>query len=150
MKRIIKIFAVALVCLGLAGCGEENGSIVNKSDIPVYTGASLEQASSKSQIKKQSYEEIIPDIGVTSDVSYFVKPKEVVTVNIGLNNPNDYEILSLTIDNVKYQSFQFKESSTGNTIKIDMVSPENAGEYAYNIDKIKYIDGTEIKDVDMS
>lgn len=62
-----------------------------------------------------------------------------------ISNPYSYEILSLSINDVKYQSYQFQDNSDSETIYIEETAPAEEGTYTYRLQDIKYVQGTEIK-----
>lgn len=87
---------------------------------------------------------LLDGIGATG--TYVDGPDFTLTIN--LDNPKSYEILSLTINGVKYQTYQFAETSTSEKIDINL-STQQFGLHEYTVDAIKYVDGTEIRDVRM-
>ncbi len=93
--------------------------------------------------------ENILQIEVAGDktTKYYVQPNEIFTVQIHIDNPNDYEIQSFTLNGSKYASYMFKDNSTMELLLLDVTAPSTAGYLELTIDAIKYIDGTEIKDV---
>lgn len=146
-----KIFA--LLCLSILlftfGCNKNDNDYETMKKIPIFEGVSLVEDNVTNKRSKIN-EDLLPDYGEDSNVSYFAKPNEEVLVEIHLYNPDSFEILSLTFANKKYQSFEFKEGSTGEKIIISFVTPSSPGEYEYEISGIKYVDKQAIKDVDMS
>ncbi len=80
---------------------------------------------------------------------YYVTPGETFTVEVHLSNPDQFEIQSFTLNGVKYANYMFKENSTLELLRLDVVAPDAPGYFELTIDAIKYIDGTEIKDVRM-
>ncbi len=90
--------------------------------------------------------EVIAD----DEVRYYVKPGETFIIEIHIDNPKDYEIQSFTLNGKKYANYMFKEGSTMELLLLEVTAPSEPGYVEYTIDAIKYIDGTEIKDVDMS
>ena|GEM_PF-3518186 len=90
------------------------------------------------------------DVFVDNEVKYYVQPNEVFIIEIHIDNPNDYEIQSFTLNGKKYANYMFKDGSTMELLLLEVTAPDMSGYSDYSIDAIKYIDGTEIKDVDMS
>ncbi len=90
------------------------------------------------------------DVVADDEVRYYVKPGETYIIEIHIENPMDYEIQSFTLNGKKYANYMFKEGSTMELLLLEVTAPEEPGYVEYTIDAIKYIDGTEIKDVDMS
>ena len=71
-------------------------------------------------------------------------------ITVRLSNPDNYEILSFTLNGKKYSSYMFEEGSDMENLvlKVDKNSL-GGGINEYTIDAIKYVDGTDIKDVRM-
>ena len=68
---------------------------------------------------------------------------------VHIYNPQNYEILSFTLNGYKYQSYEFKEGSNSTRLIIEVNAGFVSGLKEFTIDAIKYINGTEIKDVQM-
>ncbi len=102
--------------------------------------------------KDETEIEDLVTIDVTTDdtVRYYVEPGETFIIEIHIDNPKNYEIQSFTLNGQKYANYMFKEGSTMELLLLEVTAPEEPGYVEYTIDAIKYIDGTEIKDVDMS
>ncbi len=90
------------------------------------------------------------DVVTDDEVRYYVNPGETFIIEIHIDNPKDYEIQSFTLNGQKYANYMFKEGSTMELLLLEVTAPSEPGYVEYTIDAIKYIDGTEIKDVDMS
>lgn len=168
MNRIRKLFCCCLAsAMFLSGCDQtQNG----KGTTPVYRGLSVSQSnlsynnstynrnttSYKSRIKHD--DEIENDIESLANISvpsnetstYYIEPEKTFIVEVHLSNPNDFEIQSFTLNGKKYANYMFKEGSTMELILLEITAPSLSGYYDYTIDAIKYIDGSRIKDVDMS
>ena len=90
------------------------------------------------------------DVKTDDEVKYYVQPNETFIIQVHISNPYDYEIQSFTLNGKKYANYMFKEGSTMELLLLETTAPSSSGYIEYSIDAIKYIDGTEIKDVDMS
>ncbi len=90
------------------------------------------------------------DVIADEEVRYYVSPGETFIIEVHIDNPKDYEIQSFTLNGQKYANYMFKEGSTMELLLLEVTAPDEPGYVEYTIDAIKYIDGTEIKDVDMS
>ena len=86
---------------------------------------------------------------VTGSVApiYYATPNEDIYINIHFNNPDSYEILSFTLNGEKYSSYMFEYGSNMTNIILKKNVGSKSGIISYTIDAIKYVDGTEIKDV---
>jgi len=80
-------------------------------------------------------------------LDYYGNPNAQALLHIYFLNPLRFEILSFTFNNEKYQSFQFADGSTSETLILPVTLPSVSGKYSYSIDQIKYVEGTVIKDV---
>ncbi len=90
------------------------------------------------------------DVMADDEVRYYVKPGETFIIEVHIANPDNFEIQSFTLNGQKYANYMFKEGSTMELLLLEVTAPATPGYVEYTIDAIKYIDGTEIKDVDMS
>lgn len=80
---------------------------------------------------------------------YYAEKNEDVLVTIKLSNPDEFEIMSFTLNDKKYSSYMFEDGSDMENIILKVNSGNVVGISDYTIDAIKYVDGTEIKDVIM-
>lgn len=81
---------------------------------------------------------------------YYASAGEDIFITIHIDNPDAFEIVSFTLNGQKYTNYMFEDGSDLENLILKV----NVGEDAinvldYTIDAIKYIDGTEIKDVKM-
>jgi len=91
-------------------------------------------------------EEAYP-IGDTVSFDCYSPMNTDLQLKITLLNPDEFEILSFTLNGVKYQSYQFAWGSDSEHLYLTVNSGSIPGGKEYTIDQIKYVDGTEIKDV---
>ncbi len=80
---------------------------------------------------------------------YYAKAGEDIYITVHINNPDSFEILSFTLNGEKYSSYMFEAGSDLQNLILKVNVGETEGVVDYTIDAIKYIDGTEIKDVRM-
>jgi len=78
---------------------------------------------------------------------YYATPGEDIYINIHIDNPDSFEIMSFTLNGKKYSSYMFEDGSDMETIVLKYNVGTESGIVEYTIDAIKYIDGEEIKDV---
>ena len=98
----------------------------------------------------EDMEEIITIEVITDDeVKYYVNPGELFVVQVHISNPDSYEIQSFTLNGKKYANYMFMQGSTMELLLLEVTAPTTSGYMDLTIDAIKYIDGTEIKDVRM-
>lgn len=93
--------------------------------------------------------ELLPEIVGTDRSLYYAKQNEDVYITIHIHNPENFEILSFTLNGVKYQSYMFEEGSDSERLVLKVNVGEAECMVYYTIDAIKYVDGTKIKDVRM-
>ncbi len=101
---------------------------------------------------KKPIEDIVEDESslqiMGGKVIYSAKPGEKVLVVIHFDNPDQFEIMSFTLNGKKYATQMFKDGSDMENLIVEYDIDENAeGIIDCTIDAIKYIDGTTIKDV---
>lgn len=84
-----------------------------------------------------------------SEGEYFSKKNEDVYFLIHIDNPDDFEILSFTLNGTKYSSYMFEKGSDMETLVLKYNVGDVEGVQEYTIDAIKYVDGEQIKDVRM-
>ncbi len=100
---------------------------------------------------KNNVEDLVTIEVITDEtVKYYVQPGETFIIEIHISNPDNFEIQSFTLNGKKYANYMFEEGSTMELLLLEVTAPKKPGYVEYTIDAIKYIDGTEIKDVDMS
>ena len=158
------LMGLSLALSLLAGCAS-----VSKV-APVYKGMSLskinravtakrlddgqedeeEREEHDEEIEKEIEDIVTIDVKTDDEIKYYVAQKETFIVEVHIDNPNDFEIQSFTLNGQKYANYMFKEGSTMELLLLETTAPSKSGYLDYTIDAIKYIDGTEIKDVDMS
>lgn len=80
---------------------------------------------------------------------YYVTANETFTVVAELNNPDDCEIQSITVNGQNYAKNSFKSESNLDRILLDVTAPATSGYYDYSLEAIKYSDGNVIKDIEI-
>ena len=160
---IVKLSDGTTKNLGLVG---KPGTPDIEGVVPVYQGMTLESQEEVSTYNLRSknryfenhfkisngFRESIDDfldIITTEKVEYYADKGETFNVVVHIYNPSSYEILSFTLNGYKYQAYEFKEGSNSTRLIIEVNAGLVSGLKEYTIDAIKYIDGTEIKDVQM-
>lgn len=107
-----------------------------KIDSVTYLGMSL---SKEKTINRR-------DISLVSNYDYYFDPDSNVIITIDLDNKEQFEILSITINGYKYNSYEFLDGSNGTNIYLKYNLPAESGKTSIYVDSIKYIDGTNIKE----
>ena len=80
---------------------------------------------------------------------YYTNSNQDVYITIKLSNPDSFEIMSFTLNGVKYSSYMFEDGSDMENLILKVNVDNIVGVKDYTIDAIKYIDKTQIKDVVM-
>jgi ribosomal protein S13 len=86
------------------------------------------------------------DVITSEDVEYYTTKNKDFYITVKLLNPDNFVILSFTLNGVFYQNYQFQDGSDSENLILKANSGDVSGIKDYTIDAIKYIDGTEIKD----
>ena len=107
-----------------------------KIDSVAYLGMSISKE--KTIYKRET--------GLVSNYDYYFAPDSNVIITIDLDNKEQFEILSVTINGYKYNSYEFLNGSNGTNIYLKYNLPSESGKTSIYIDSIKYIDGTNIKE----
>lgn len=158
MKKVLFFIISLMLVFSLFSCVEET---IPEDDrqVPVYEGmtvSSISQnsgketlAKSKSLKKELALTSIIKTLkGVDAESSnYYADLGEEIFITIHINNPDNFEILSFTLNGEKYSSYMFERGSDMENIIIKCNVGRESGEHNYTIDAIKYVDKSAIKDV---
>ena len=80
---------------------------------------------------------------------YYAKKGQDVYITVHLENPDEFEIVSFTLNGKKYTNYMFEKGSDLENLVLKVNVGDLEGLVDYTIDAIKYIDGEDIKDVKM-
>lgn len=89
------------------------------------------------------------DIVGAAESIYYADKNQDIFITIKLSNPDSYEILSFTLNGKKYSNYMFEDGSDMENLVLKVNVGDVGGIVEYTIDAIKYVDGTDIKDVRM-
>lgn len=89
------------------------------------------------------------DVVGAAESIYYADKNQDIFITIRLSNPDSYEILSFTLNGKKYSNYMFENGSDMENLVLKVNVGNVGGIHDYTIDAIKYVDGTEIKDVRM-
>ncbi len=123
---------------GAGGYRDHNQSIDQSKPFGEGASASVEEEAANSLKVEGAAEKV-----------YYAKPNEEIYITIHISNPDSYEILSFTLNGKKYSSYMFEDGSDMENLILKVNVGEVEGIVEYTIDAIKYVDGTQIKDVRM-
>lgn len=128
--------------------------LVKPSDsyIPTYMGMTVQKMQEETSLMSSRYSISDPvifdelfEFDESNEYQYYAKKGEVVILNVHIKNPKAYEILSITINDVKFQSLSFDPEHPSEKVLIPYKCSDVSGVETITISEIKYIDGTEIK-----
>ncbi len=80
---------------------------------------------------------------------YYANANEDFYITVHLSNPDNFEILSFTLNGKKYSSYMFEQGSDMENLILKCNVGDAEGIVEYTIDAIKYVDGEDLKDVRM-
>ena len=80
-------------------------------------------------------------------VEYYADSNEDIYITVHITNPKSFEILSFTLNGVKYQSYMFEYGSDSENLILKVNIGDEKGIVDFTIDAIKYIENDQIKDV---
>ena len=89
------------------------------------------------------------DVVGAAESIYYADKNQDIFITIRLSNPDSYEILSFTLNGKKYSNYMFENGSDMENLVLKVNVRDVGGIVEYTIDAIKYVDGTDIKDVRM-
>ncbi len=122
--------------------GHENNKEVDQ-ETP-FTGEGTSTAAPVEDAAKDS----LQVVGGVKDI-YYAKPNEDIYITIHFDNPDEFEIVSFTLNGNKYTNYMFEYGSDLENIILKVNVGDVTGIVEYTIDAIKYIRGTQIEDVRM-
>ncbi len=88
------------------------------------------------------------NISAEKDI-YYANPGDDVYITVHIDNPDNFEILSFTLNGIKYSSYMFEAGSDMENLVLKVNVGDEPGLATYTIDAIKYVDGEKIKNVKM-
>ncbi len=144
---------------GIPNGGIPSGGIVApQKKVPVYTGMTVSNESPfssdgteillLSKDKEKIKEKLKNDLSVSAEKSlYYAYPGEDIYITVNFDNPDNFEILSFTLNGNKYSSYMFESGSDMENIVLKVNVGDTSGVISYTIDAIKYVHGEKINDV---
>ena len=98
---------------------------------------------------ESNLEDLLASSVESAKSEYFAHKNEDVYFVIHVDNPYNFEILSFTLNGIKYSNYMFEQGSDMETLILKYNVGDVEGVQEYTIDAIKYVDGERIKDVRM-
>lgn len=121
--------------------------VIENSNVPVFKSFEVCDNAQDSKKLNGTFNEYFDDDFNNPNIDYYTNKNNDLTLKISLDNKKQYEILSVVINGIKYQSFNFLEYSTSSDIYILINSGNISGIVNLYIDEIKYIKDKNIKQV---
>ena len=179
-RRPIKMIVPVAACLaGVLVLGAVLGVLIPMltKQVPIYIGMSVSTTSPITQVKaptergysyddllaKKPGEEATPPKKPVEDIAksvftvtgtdkdmYYAEPGQDIYITLHINNPDNFVILSFTLNGKVYSSYMFEEGSDMENIVLKYNVGNVEGIVEYTVDAIKYVDGKQIKDVLMN
>jgi hypothetical protein len=102
-----------------------------------------------SDVSDEFIDDIETEIGIETldGISYYTQVSERIIITVKLDNPLFFEILSFTLNGRLYQTFEFIEGSNSEQLLIYFNVRDLPGIQEITVDAIKYVDGSNIRDV---
>ncbi|MBO4380911.1 MAG: hypothetical protein J5815_02015, partial [Clostridia bacterium] len=97
---------------------------------------------------EETVESTLEVVGAVESI-YYATTNQDMYITIHILNPDAFEIVSFTLNGQKYTSYMFEQGSDLENLILRVNAGDVPGIKEYTIDAIKYIEGTEIKDVRM-
>ncbi len=135
MKKVLLILAVCIAFL-LISCTPQ--AIEPEVNTPEFTGIRVASTASVQQTSFKKLSNVAPLSATVGDD---------IILDILLDNPDEYEIISLRINGVKYVgSYQeFEKGTTAECVKVKVNVGSEVGEKTYTVSDIKWINETAIE-----
>ena len=158
MKKVLILSIVLVLLFSLCSCETEP---TTDKQVPIYEGMTVSSATApitngideKTRVFANGFladnddkGKSFKDVEIDSD-DYYADLGEDIFITIHINNPDNFEILSFTLNGEKYSSYMFEYGSNMESIIIKCNVGRESGEHEYIIDAIKYVDKQSIKDV---
>ena len=150
MKKALIFLTLSLVILMcLVACGGE----VTGKQVPIYEGMTVSPTTEVASVGTKvvslvSYKKSTKKTDLDPEgCDYYADLGEEIYINVHIHNPDEFEILSFTLNGEKYSSYMFEDGSNMETIIIKCNVGNESGTKEYTIDAIKYVDKQAIKNV---
>ena len=108
----------------------------------------VEEGSDNSDILLEDAKDSLQVQGAAKPI-YYAQKNQDIYITVHIDNPDSFEILSFTLNGNKYSSYMFEPGSDMENLILKVNVGDVEGVQDYTIDAIKYVDGTDIKDVRM-
>jgi hypothetical protein len=148
MKKILVVILL-LVAILLPSCVSNNTN-VETGTTPIYTGMSVgNEANIKNVNLSRAGVLMASAAEITADYTAYKGNDFFITVHI--DNPEEYEIISLRLNGVKYVGnyAQFETGTNAENIVIKLNAGETLGTLSYVVSDIKWINGVTIEERDV-
>ena len=135
--------------LDLSGDSEETTDIFEETtDVFEETTDIFEETTDTSKDSADTSAETT-DVADAPKIAYYATVGQDIYITVHIDNPENFAILQFTLNGKVYNSYMFEEGSDMENLVLKYNVGDQMGYFEYTIDAIKYVDGTEIKDVRM-
>ena len=117
--------------------------------VPIYQGMTVSTQAPEVVQAHHGLARLTNTATASQDDGYYARKNQDIYIHVHLSNPDNFEILSFTLNGVKYSSYMFEDGSDMETLILKYNVGDVEGTQSYTIDAIKYVDGEDIKDVRM-
>ena len=137
MKKVL-MFMLA-ICMAFMVVSCKNNVDTPKINTPEFTGI---RVASTASVQQTSFKKMSLDVAPLS-----ATVGDDIILDILLDNPNEYEIISLRINGVKYVGNyqEFEKGTTAECVKVKVNVGTEVGEKTYTVSDIKWINETAIE-----
>ncbi len=143
----LSVIIILLVTVNLISPASINRDIPTYKEMTAHNEITNQNHKARKNLAGTIEEDIIDEIGIVKipGISCYAKKNESIIITIKLENPKEYEILSFTLNNKKYQISEFLEGSNSEQILVRYNARSTSGIEEITINAIKYIDDEAIK-----
>ena len=117
------------------------------SDAPTYQQMKVVKRLNDEELERR----VLYSAPMVSSTMVTVEKGSVFYLVISISNPSEYEILSFTLNGVKYASYMFESGSTFEKLILAQKATSTPGIYNLTLDEMKYVDSrNKIRNISMS
>lgn len=135
MKRI-KLFFLFVLMLILPCVTSCDDTAFAPSDAPTYQQMKVVKRLNDEELERR----VLYSAPLASPTMVTVKMNSAFYLVVSISNPSEYEILSFTLNGVKYASYMFESGSTFEKLILAQSAPSAPGIYNLTLDEMKYVD----------
>jgi hypothetical protein len=148
-KALFLIFILCLAILPLPSCGE--AEIDNAEIIPIYAGMSAGKTANIKEVNLTRASVGFVAYAEEIYADYTATVGDTIYITVHIDNPSEYEIISLKLNGVKYVGNyqQFEPGTNAENLIIKLNVGEIPQTLTFVVSDIKWINGTTIEERDV-